>query len=284
MNSDSRIATEELQTLLADFHRLTGMKICLYDSNGREVFSHPDRLTVFCAALRRDPVCNERCEICDREAIARCRRTGKTQIYCCHAGLTECMTPIVIHDGIRGFIAIGQFRSEPVPGEQTAIPGGALPEGEAERLYRALPVLPQEQITAAVHILEACAGYDQLKRAFERAEHTLSERMERYVAEHRTGNLSADCLCRELGLSRRELYETVRKHFGCTPAEFVRLRRLEYAADLLRNSDLPVRDIAEACGIGDYNYFSKIFRHRFGVCPRGFRRLSPARSAKPQST
>ena len=52
----------------------------------------------------------------------------------------------------------------------------------------------------------------------------------------------------------------------------MRLRRLAYAAELLKTTDLSVAEIADRCGIGDYNYFSKIFRKVYNVSARDYRK------------
>ena len=38
---------------------------------------------------------NERCESCDRKAISICKQTHEQYIYTCHAGLLECISPIL---------------------------------------------------------------------------------------------------------------------------------------------------------------------------------------------
>ena len=254
----------ELKRLLKDFYLLTGIKICVYDGEGREVCYYPERFTEFCRCLREDGAMNARCRESDRSALARCLCTGQTQIYTCHAGLTECIAPVTVRGAIGGFIVIGQIR------EQNARPNEGLDDALA-RLYEALPVISREKIAAAVHILEACAGYEQLRRFVEEGELSLHEKLEKYVGANLTADLEVNALCSVLHVSRRELYRVARESFGCTPAEFVRERRLACAAELLRTTSLPVSVIAERCGIGDYNYFSKLFRLRYDLSPRAYR-------------
>ena len=43
------------------------------------------------------------------------------------------------------------------------------------------------------------------------------------------------------------------------------------AANLLRHTQLQVQTVAQHCGIGDVNYFSKVFKRHFGLTPRQFR-------------
>lgn len=268
---------DELRRLLADFYSLTGIKICIYDSEGDELCYYPERYTPFCRQLRSFPEMEERCRLCDRNALAECKRTQRAFLYLCHAGLTECMAPISLQGSIRGFIVIGQIR-EDSSGFAPEGAGGAVDsaaEEELAALWQALPVVPRQKIRAALHILEACAGYDQLKRFVQESGESLSTRLEAFVEAHLKENLDVGTLCRRFSLSRRELYELTHSRYHCTPAEFVRLRRLGCAARLLRETELSVTKIAEECGIGDYNYFSKVFRRAYGVSAREYRRNLP---------
>ena len=46
-----------------------------------------------------------------------------------------------------------------------------------------------------------------------------------------------------------------------------------YAAkSLLLQNDLPISAVADAVGISDYNYFSRVFRSVTGMTPRDFRK------------
>ena len=44
---------EKLQNLIKDFYNLTGMKICIYDSQENELCFYPAKLSEFCASVRR---------------------------------------------------------------------------------------------------------------------------------------------------------------------------------------------------------------------------------------
>ncbi len=258
-----------LKNLLRDFYNLTGMKICIYDGEGEELCYYPERFSQFCKHLRTFPEAEEKCRACDRNALAECKKTQSAFLYTCHAGLTECMSPICLNDSIRGFIVIGQIRED---GSVFAGENFGADLDKLRTLWNSLPVIPRDKILSAVHISEACTGYDQLIRFVREQSETLGNRLEAFVKENLKGNLGVNALCRKFVLSRRELYSFVHERYHCTPAQFVRLRRLAYAAELLKTTDLSVAEIADRCGIGDYNYFSKIFRKVYNVSARDYRK------------
>jgi AraC-like DNA-binding protein len=63
-------------------------------------------------------------------------------------------------------------------------------------------------------------------------------------------------------LSRRFHLET-----GTLLMAYVRSKRMEVAADLLRSRKMSVADVALNCGYRDHSYFTRIFRQTYGVLP-----------------
>lgn len=90
----------------------------------------------------------------------------------------------------------------------------------------------------------------------------------RYVEENISrGELSVEELSRELGMSRVHLYKKLLSITGKTPIEFIRIIRLKRAAQLLRESQQNVSEIAYQVGFNNPKYFSKYFKEEFGVLP-----------------
>lgn len=255
---------EKMQELLHDFYDLTGIKICIYDSRENELCYHPEKLSPFCRRLREDETQEKACRLSDKNAFLTCRRTRRQTVLECHAELLECFSPIFCEGKLIGYIAIGQIRSKPHAPE-------SVPE-ELRPLYEALPSIPMRKIDAAMHILDACAGYEYLKALVETYESRIDTRIAEYIEAHLQDDLSVTELCRTFFLSRSELYAIFRTCFQTSVADFVRGRRLERAKVLLETTPLPVKDIAAKCGIPDYNYFSKQFRRAFGVTPSALRK------------
>ena len=95
---------KKLWELLRDFYNLVGLKVCIYDSDEEELVYYPEKLSSVCALLREDEKMEERCRECDRRAFAQCKKTYKQYVYTCHAGLMECMSPIIYDKKIIGYI------------------------------------------------------------------------------------------------------------------------------------------------------------------------------------
>lgn len=80
-------------------------------------------------------------------------------------------------------------------------------------------------------------------------------------------DLSVEELSRELGMSRAHLYKKMLQITGKTPIEFIRIIRLKRAAQLLRESQRNVSEIAFQLGFNNPKYFSRYFKEEFGVLP-----------------
>jgi AraC-like DNA-binding protein len=96
----------------------------------------------------------------------------------------------------------------------------------------------------------------------------LIESAVKYVEENmERADLSVEELSRHLGMSRVHLYKRMRQVTGKTPIEFIRVLRLKRAAQLLRESQLNVSEIAYQVGFNNPKYFSTYFKEEFGVLP-----------------
>lgn len=96
----------------------------------------------------------------------------------------------------------------------------------------------------------------------------LVEKAVNYVeANMERPELTVEELSGALGMSRVHLYKRIKELTGKTPVEFIRVMRLKRAAQLLRESQLNVSEIAYRCGFNHPKYFSRYFKEEFGVLP-----------------
>ncbi len=78
-------------------------------------------------------------------------------------------------------------------------------------------------------------------------------------------------ICRETGVSSRQLERLFHRHFQRSPARYHRDLRLQRAKALLQYSDMSVREIAIACGFSSLAHFSRSYRFWSGKSPRAER-------------
>jgi AraC family transcriptional regulator len=93
-----------------------------------------------------------------------------------------------------------------------------------------------------------------------------------YIDAHLREDLSLACLARTLAMSASHMSHAFRTATGMPPHRFVLHRRVERAKHLLRNTDLPMTDIAHRIGCASHSHFSVLFHRLTGQTPRDFRR------------
>jgi AraC-like DNA-binding protein len=81
-------------------------------------------------------------------------------------------------------------------------------------------------------------------------------------------------LARRAGMNYSKLCSGFHQLFGETTADFVRRRRLEFAHELLRTSDLQVQQIARRAGYAHHGSFTAAFTRQFGYSPKRVTRPS----------
>lgn len=94
----------------------------------------------------------------------------------------------------------------------------------------------------------------------------------RYIREHACEPINVKQVLEEVPLSRRVLESRFRNLLGRTPHEELLRCRIERARQLLMETELPVKAVAERVGVGNPEYLSVLFRRLTGCTPVAFRK------------
>jgi AraC-like DNA-binding protein len=90
--------------------------------------------------------------------------------------------------------------------------------------------------------------------------------------------LTVEAVTKELGYTRQYVSGRFHRITGRLLSHFLKEKRLEKAARLLKNGNMRVSQIARRCGFDSENYFRQQFRERFGMSPRQFRAIGTLRA------
>ena len=85
-------------------------------------------------------------------------------------------------------------------------------------------------------------------------------------------DLTIDNFCKELGMSRSNVYRKINAITGLAPNEFIRNFRLEMAAKMLKESDMSVSEVYAAVGFNTHAHFSSCFRKKYGMSPSEYKK------------
>ncbi|MCR5092364.1 MAG: 2-isopropylmalate synthase [Lachnospiraceae bacterium] len=130
--------------------------------------------------------------------------------------------------------------------------------------------IDEDIIKASINAL--CVAVNQID-AVKNMTGTVDERMGAiisYIQEHHL-TVTLDDLSREFYLSKPYLSKYIRERSGLTFSENVKKIRMKKAANLLKNGNMKVERVAEACGYQNVEHFNRLFKKRFGMTPIQYR-------------
>lgn len=123
-------------------------------------------------------------------------------------------------------------------------------------------LLLEQVICEAMLALQASSEPMQVRRI---------RRVLAYIHEDPCRELTMDQLLEQAGIRKTAFIQAFRNVTGTTPLQYIQGLRLEYACDLLCETDLPVAQVAQRCGFSDSFYFSRYFRKKYGMPPSRWR-------------
>ena len=163
--------------------------------------------------------------------------------------------------------------------------GGCAVEGPTDwsrAAFANLDCLPQSErarwcVWKSVELLYLLCnpkGQEDSAPALERETVRRLAEIRRYMEEHLDESLTISALSRRACLSTTTFKEGFRRLYGLPVHTWLRQRRMERAAELLRDSSLSVLGVAQSVGYGSASQFSAAFRRQYGMTPAMYRKMS----------
>ncbi|MBA4167291.1 MAG: helix-turn-helix domain-containing protein, partial [Chitinophagaceae bacterium] len=84
-------------------------------------------------------------------------------------------------------------------------------------------------------------------------------------------NFSVEAICRELGISKVQLYRKVKALLDININEYILQVRLQKAKYYLQHENISVAEVASKTGFSSPTYFSTVFKNKEGVSPSVFK-------------
>jgi AraC-like DNA-binding protein len=134
--------------------------------------------------------------------------------------------------------------------------------------------------------IEECTGFDEIKEllfvitdqmsgmifSFHGVCHfSALRKAERFIWDNYTRKISLREIAEASGLSASYFSTIFREEMGENLSNYLNRLRVEKAAAMLISTNLPISDVASACGFEDQSWFSKIFKNKTGFTPGKYR-------------
>jgi AraC-like DNA-binding protein len=96
----------------------------------------------------------------------------------------------------------------------------------------------------------------------------VTQRICEYIESHLEQKIGLEALAAIAGLSTHHFARAFHQSMGIPPHSYLLTRRLERAEHMLRETQLPLSEIAVATGFSDQSHLARHFRRRTGMSPR----------------
>ncbi len=110
-------------------------------------------------------------------------------------------------------------------------------------------------------------------------EHTLE-----YIEHNYYKNIKVQSIADYIGINRSYLTNCFKSVLHMSPQEYILNYRMNQASLLLKNTELPVSEIAYKVGYDDALNFSKIFKKMYGINPTKFRNTADSLETSDKDT
>ena len=215
--------------------------------------------------------------LCPKNKRKLAEKDVKEPYYsCCYAGVEEFVVPIIDDGALICCVNVSGYRGKLQKSLEFAQKYGEILGEHFSFLYSQLEtdVPSKDKVLQAVKPLQYM--FVSLKkeclRVNEDGGKTMIYRQAlRYIYDNYMNNFTLEDMAKELNYSPSYLRHKFVEISGKTIAQTVNSVRLSQAAILLRTTDLSATHIAMECGFCDGNYFSTVFKKKYGVSPRKYR-------------
>ncbi len=93
--------------------------------------------------------------------------------------------------------------------------------------------------------------------------------------EYGNAGTTVQSLAEKLGVHRTTLNRVFLRAMAIAPGDYLAQIRIQHALSLLRETNLPVKEVAYECGMVYESYFCRLIRRKTGMSPIQYRQHSP---------
>lgn len=102
---------------------------------------------------------------------------------------------------------------------------------------------------------------------------TIVSKIKQYIDYHYNEPLTLDGLSELANVSQQYLCRVFIKYLNVRPFQYITMKRIQNAKNLLSNSEMSVNEIAQLVGYNDCSYFCSVFKKLEMISPAEFRGL-----------
>ncbi len=267
---------QKIRTTLQDFYNATGVNMDLFKTDFSAISNRSQwENNRYCKCVQDTEEGKKTCKLSDTQLLIRCRESKRIQMHTCPAGLMDIAVPILYNDTILGYILFGQMKNDTsFSAAEEYIKRLGLDTDKMHAYYMDIPFFDSDKIQSVVRIASMLVKHILLENMLKPDFDENLQKAVTFIHENLENELTVKSISKGAGISKSVLYKRFHACFDCTVSEYVNLRRVEYAAQLLRKTDLSVEQISQKAGFSNTSYFSKTFKKQMGLPPLKYRKTN----------
>lgn len=265
-----------LQDLLDELERGNRYHICVvfFGAHSKDCL----RLR-FSSIIHANPVCDavkqranslKRCLRCRAAAFRKARLTQAPFGGYCINGVYEYCHPIFREDKLYCMIFIGNIlRDREIFFRRSGLsPGTPLLQTMDTTLDDAACASITSLVESYIQALLELSPQDTRPEQNNAVVAAMQADLDRYFAQ----NTSLSEMARIYHYNEKYLGRLFKTQVGISFGQYLNQRRLEYSAQLLKQSNHSILDISQRAGFNNVTYFNRLFRRQFGQSPSQYRK------------
>jgi AraC-like DNA-binding protein len=100
---------------------------------------------------------------------------------------------------------------------------------------------------------------------------TIFEQIKKYLNLHICDKVTLVDISKNLGYTKQHIIRIFKENINITPMVYINNEKLSIATKLLFETNYSIEKISTTCGFEDPNYFSRLFKKRYGLSPTKYK-------------
>lgn len=271
------IKYDDLISVLDNFSHITGISANFLTADNQWVENRKKGTSKFCQVIKQNYCNGEACKNSDLLGALNAQKKKGIHIYTCHMGLIEAVIPLFFNNNYIGSLFIGQILLEPPTEDlwrdiQKKIKDEPIDIEKLKESFFALTWVDEDKLNSVLELMHIVAKYILDSEMIRISSLSSIEKIIEYIKNHYMEEITLDDLAKMVYLSPTYLSYLFKKQLGITFKEYLINIRLKKSKELIETTNLSIGEISKMVGIEDQNYFSRLFKKKFGVSPLNYKK------------
>lgn len=230
----------------------------------------------FCDLAKSTETGYRLCIRCKERSVEKCLQTGIAFCGHCFYGIFGAVYPVVIRNSVVAVVYVGNAIVDEQVTQKRMHRMALRAKLDATQLEKGLEHCERiDNLEELLQIAEIVADYMKyLKANMPKVQpqlHWLVSLMKQYAEEY-DANITLQELAATYRKNEKYMGRLFKKEMGIGWHEYCAQIRMAKAEQCLRQSNQKIIDIAMECGFNSISYFNRLFREKYDMSPRDYRK------------